>query len=113
MIKIWDNHNKQWLEPMSIFFGKDNSIRRVTACKPNEDPLSDERYDLQGKDLDEIAIIGDLNMNEELAPEPYDEKSGFIERLKENIRNAKSEEEKIYYRAVANELFFDWKDTEE
>lgn len=69
-IKIWDNHNKQWLEPISIFFGKDNTIWRVTACKPGENALSDGWYDLQGEDLNKIAITGELNYNTELLP-PY------------------------------------------
>jgi len=62
-IEIWDDHNKQWLEPITIFFGKDNTIWRVTACKVGEDPLSDGWYDLQGEDLKKIAIVGDLNWN--------------------------------------------------
>ena len=40
-IKIWDNHNKQWLEPMAIFFGKENTIWKVTACKIGENPLNE------------------------------------------------------------------------
>ena len=67
-IKIWDNHNKQWLEPMVINFGKEGLIWRVTACKPGEDPLSDGWYDLEGEDLKKIAITGDINMNIELLP---------------------------------------------
>jgi len=109
MIKIWDNHNSQWLEPMAINFGKDGVIWRVTACKPGDDPLSDGWYDLQGDDLNKIAIIGDIKMNEDLVPQTMgDGKSGFVQRLKENIRNAKTEEEKNYYIAVGKELFFDW-----
>ena len=68
-IKIWDNHNKQWLEPMSIFFGKDNTIWRITACKEGEDPLSDGWYDLQNKDLESISIIGDISFNTHLLPQ--------------------------------------------
>lgn len=67
-IKIWDSHNQQWLEPMSIFFGKDNIIWRINACKIGEDPLSDGWYDLKGDDLNKIAIIGDIKMNIELLP---------------------------------------------
>lgn len=67
-IKIWDNHNQQWLEPMAIFFGKDNAICRVNACKEGDDPLSKGWYDLQGDDLKKIAIIGDINCNKELIP---------------------------------------------
>lgn len=65
-IKIWDDYNKQWLEPIAIFFGKDNSIWRVTACKVGDDPLSNGWYDLQNEDLKKIAIIGDINWNEHL-----------------------------------------------
>ena len=67
-IKIWDNHNQQWLEPMAIFFGKDNTVWKVTACKIGEDPLSDGWYDLQGDDLKKIAIVGDFNWNVDLLP---------------------------------------------
>lgn len=67
-IKIWDNHNKQWLEPISIFFEKDNTIGRVTACKIGEDPLTDGWYDLKGEDLKKIAIVGDFNWNTDLLP---------------------------------------------
>lgn len=67
-IKIWDNHNKQWLEPMAIFFGKDNVIWKVDAVKPGEDPLSDGWYALEGKDLKKIAITGDIEFNTKLLP---------------------------------------------
>lgn len=67
-IKIWDNHNQQWLEPMAIFFGKENTIWRVAACKIGEEPLSDGWYDLQGDDLKKIAIVGDFNWNIDLLP---------------------------------------------
>lgn len=70
MIKIWDDHNKQWLEPMEINFGKDGSIWRVVACKHGEDPLSDGWYNLIDNDLKKIAIIGDIRMNVELIPKP-------------------------------------------
>lgn len=67
-IKIWDNHNKQKLEPIAIFFGKENTIWRVAACKPGDDPITDGWYDLQGDDLKHIAIIGDINYNVHLYP---------------------------------------------
>lgn len=67
-IKIWDNHNQQWLEPVAIFFGKDNTMWRVVACKFGEEALSDGWYDLQGGDLKKIAIVGDFNWNTDLLP---------------------------------------------
>lgn len=67
-IKIWDNHNKQWLEPMAIFFGKNNSISKVSACTIGANPISDGWYDLQGDDLNKIAIVGDISFNPELMP---------------------------------------------
>lgn len=67
-IKIWDSHNKQWLEPMAIYFGKDNIIWKVQAIVPGDDPLSDGWYDLHGKDLEKISISGDLSLNPELMP---------------------------------------------
>lgn len=69
-IKIWDNHNKQWLDPMAIYFDENNKICKVTACKKGDDPLSDGWYDLKGDDLDKIAIVGDLNWNVNLLNKP-------------------------------------------
>lgn len=67
-IRIWDSHNEQWLEPVSIFFGKESTIWRVTACKEGEDPLTDGWYDLQGEDLEKISIVGDISFNAHLLP---------------------------------------------
>lgn len=67
-IKIYDTTNKQWLEPMCIYFGTGNSIWRVDACIPGENPLEDGWYTLQGEDLSKIAITGDINYNTELLP---------------------------------------------
>ena len=63
-----DNHNNQWLEPIAIYLDKDNVICRVTACKLGDEPLSDGWYDLQGDDLNKIAIIGDFKFNIDLLP---------------------------------------------
>ena len=65
-IKIWDNQNKQWLDPMAIYFGKDNIISKIQACAPIPDPLSDGCYDIEGDDLKKVAIIGDINYNTDL-----------------------------------------------
>jgi hypothetical protein len=65
---IWDSHNKQWLEPMAIFFGENNEIKMVQACKKGEDPLSDGWYKIEGKDLEKIAITGLINYNTKLLP---------------------------------------------
>ena len=65
-IKIWDSVNKQWLEPMAIFFGKDNTVWKVDAVIPGDDPISDGWYSLQGNDLNKIAIIGDIEYNKHL-----------------------------------------------
>ena len=46
-IKIWDSRNSQWLEPMSIYFGKKNTIWKINAVKVGEDPLSNGWYDIQ------------------------------------------------------------------
>ena len=66
-VYIWDNHNKQWLQPMAIFFGEDGVIWKINAVKPGEDPLSDGWYDLQGDDLKKIAIC-DIKCNTKLLP---------------------------------------------
>lgn len=67
-ITIWDNHNKQWLEPMAIFFDKNNNIWKVDACKIGDEPLVDGWYSLKDKDLEKIAIIGEINFNNHLIP---------------------------------------------
>lgn len=76
-IRIWDSHNNQWLEPMTIYFGKDNVIWKVAAIIKDEDPLSDGWYDLEGDDLEKIAIVGGFNYNEHLVP--LDERNKFDE----------------------------------
>lgn len=65
-IKIWDSRNRQWLKPMAIYFGKENTIWKIDAIKPGTDPLSDGWYDIQGEDLKKVAIIGDFEYNTEL-----------------------------------------------
>ena len=50
-IKIYDSINKQWLEPIAVYFGKDNSIWKITACKIGEDPISDGWFDFHGNVL--------------------------------------------------------------
>lgn len=67
-IRIWDIHNKQWLEPMAIYFGEDNTIWKVDACKPNEHPLKDGWYNFKGNDLKQIAIVGTFEYNTYLLP---------------------------------------------
>jgi hypothetical protein len=68
-IKIWDNKNKQWLEPMSIIFGNDEcKISEVNACIPGDDPIFNGWYKFKGKDLKHIAIVGDMNYNSNLIP---------------------------------------------
>lgn len=67
-IKIWDSHNKQWLEPIALFFGKDNKVWKVDACKIGDKPLTDGWYTIKDKDLDKIAIIGEINFNNHLIP---------------------------------------------
>lgn len=66
MVKIFDHTNKQWLEPIAIYFGKDNLIWRVEANIPGEDPISDGWYMFKNEDLCKISIIGEINHNIEL-----------------------------------------------
>lgn len=42
---------------MAIFFGKENTIWKVTACTIDAEPLSDGWYDLQGDDLKQIQFV--------------------------------------------------------
>jgi len=71
-MKIWDNHNKQWLDVTSIYFKNNESnervVWRITAIKPGDDALSDGWYDIQGEDLNQIAIDDMVKMNTELLP---------------------------------------------
>lgn len=55
--KIWDKWNKQWLEPMALFFGKENQIWKINACVPNTEPLKDGWYDLNEEDLKQIEFV--------------------------------------------------------
>lgn len=73
MVKIWDNQNKQWLDPIDIRFDRNNLIASVSAIKPGDDPLKDGWYKIEGDDLNKIAIQGMINMN--LHNLPQDEKS--------------------------------------
>ena len=66
MIKIWDSSNKQWLEPMAIYFGNDNSIWKVAAKISGEDAISDGWYDFEGDDLKQVTIMGSVMHNIEL-----------------------------------------------
>ena len=68
-IKIWDNHNKQWLEPIAIYFGTGKHIWQVVASRPGENPLEDGRYTITGDALSQIAIVGDVNYNTNLLPD--------------------------------------------
>lgn len=67
-IKIWDNYNKQWLEPVTLFFGDGGVIWRVDAKIPGENPLQDGWFSIQGDQLNDIAIKGDVTLNNHLLP---------------------------------------------
>ena len=55
--KIWDKHNKQFLEPMAVFFGEEDTVWKVTAKKYGDNALTDGWYDLQGQDLAQIQFL--------------------------------------------------------
>lgn len=80
-IKIWDNHNKQWLSPMSIFFDKNDNVGMVKALKIGDDPISNGWYDIEGDDLNKISIIGKIQHNTHLVPDKISLKSEFDEIL--------------------------------
>jgi hypothetical protein len=90
MIQIWDNHNKQWLEPMVIFFARDNSISRIDACKPGDVPLDNGWYKLEGKDLEKIAITGQINYNSNLLPKDLTTDEYMEDKAKNNNLFVKS-----------------------
>ena len=56
-IKIWDTHNKQWLEPMTLSYGKNNNIVKITACIVGSDPIVDGWYNIENKDLQKIVML--------------------------------------------------------
>ena len=68
-IKIWDDRNKQWLEPISIFFGKDGVIWRIEANKLGEDPLTDGWYKIYDEHLFVVAVDGVISHNVGLIPD--------------------------------------------
>src|SRR5574343_140505 len=68
-IKIWDNHYKQWLEPINIVFGPDNEIAKIDASFPGKEPMIDGWYTIKDKALEKIAITGVLSLNKHLLPQ--------------------------------------------
>lgn len=75
-MRIWDNYNKQWLEPMVIYFGADQEVWKIDAVKKGEYPLEDGWYSLQGEDLEHIAIDGEIELNKHLIPKDESEDKG-------------------------------------
>jgi len=68
-IKIWDDHNKQWLKPTAIYFDSDGKIHRVSAMKlEHTDSLRDGWYTIIDEDLKKIAITGEIEHNLNLLP---------------------------------------------
>lgn len=64
--KIWDKHNKQFLEPMAVFFGEEDTIWKVytgnkrlwckTYKKVNSSVMIDEYYNLNGTVSERISL---------------------------------------------------------
>lgn len=81
MLRIWDSHNKQWLEAMSIIFEEDGGIAILNANKPGEEPLSDGWYSLKGDDLKKVAVVGLISHNPHLLPPPAPESHGVLPQL--------------------------------
>lgn len=67
-IRIWNNKNKKWYEPISIMFDKECKIWKITAIIEGEDSLSSKWYDFHEPDLSNIAIVGNINFNINLIP---------------------------------------------
>lgn len=67
-MKIYNSLNKEWLEPIAIFFGKGDLIYRILANKIGENALDDGWYDIQGDLLNHIAICGEIELNNHLLP---------------------------------------------
>ncbi len=69
MIKVWDNHNKQWLNPTAIMFDNDGQVCRVSAMEQNHtDPIRDGWWTFEEKDMDKIAVVGGIDHNLKLLP---------------------------------------------
>lgn len=56
---------------MSIFFDSEGNPWKITAHKKREEPLKHGWYEIEGDDLDKIAITGDVSYNIHLLPEPH------------------------------------------
>jgi len=67
-IRVWDNHNKQWLVPMSIIFD-DGDIVQINARNEGvTDVLKDGWRALKGNDLKKVAVTGSIEFNTKLLP---------------------------------------------
>lgn len=67
-MKIWDNHNKQWLIVTGIYFNQNGDVERITANVPGQGELGDPFYNIYGKDLDKVGIHCTVTHNEKIVP---------------------------------------------
>ena len=57
ILQIWHKNNKQFLDPISISYGRGNKIIKVTAEKRDPDDAADDLYEFQGGELDNIEFL--------------------------------------------------------
>ena len=67
-LHIWDNHRKLWLLPLDISFSEKGVVTRIDAIKPGDERLKDGWFTYEGKDLELVSILGDLDYNSHLLP---------------------------------------------
>lgn len=72
-IKIWSVKLKKWLVPISIYFYENaERIWRIEATEINQNPLKDGWYIFKDNEINDIAIVGDINLNLHLLPTKKD-----------------------------------------
>lgn len=68
-MKLWDNHNKQWLVITAIYFDQEGNIERIIANVQGQCELGDPFYNIEGDDLKKIAINQNIVHNKNILPE--------------------------------------------
>lgn len=62
-VKIWDNNNSRWLDPLGIYFDSNGEVSKIVACEPGSRNVWIE---VEGRDLLNYAIFGMCEYNAHL-----------------------------------------------